>query len=221
MDQAAVLIPVHDGGGALGRVVSALRAWPVEVLVVDDGSTDGAPQALAAGGVAVHHLSPRGGKGRAVREGLRLLLSRTPPPPWILLMDGDGQHRPEEVGRFLSRMRPGLDLLVGDRMGESAHMPGARRWTNRIGSTVLRWISGQAIPDTQCGYRALTAELAAKLDLESSGYDLETEVLLKSLRLGARWEAVPVSAVYEGEPSHFRGVPDTYRICMAALRYAR
>lgn len=221
MTRPAVLIPVHDGGGALAQVVSALRDWPVDVLVVDDGSTDGAPEACASLGAAVHRMPRRGGKGCAVREGLALLSRRTPPPQWILLMDGDGQHRPEEVGRFLERMRPGVDLLLGDRMAESGNMPGVRRWTNRLGTTALRWISGHAVPDTQCGYRALTADLAARLELESPGYELETELLLKALRLGARWEAVPVSAVYGGEPSHYRGVRDTYRICMAALRHAR
>jgi hypothetical protein len=77
------------------------------------------------------------------------------------------------------------------------------------------------VPDTQCGYRAIRADLAQRLELESDGFEIETEMLLKSLLQGARWKAVPVSAVYNGERSHYRPVADTFRICMAALRYVR
>jgi len=221
MTRPAVLIPVHDGGDRLRGVVAALLAQPVDLLVVDDGSTDGVPDDCATLGAAVVRLPERRGKGGAVREGLRRLLARTPPPSWIVLMDGDGQHRPEELPRFLARMGDGADFLLGNRMDQSGRIPGVRRAPNRIGSRILRLFTGQSVPDTQCGYRALRSDLAARLDLESTGYELETEMLLKALRLGARWEAVPVSAVYDGEPSHYRPVADTYRICMATLRYAR
>lgn len=221
MTRPAVLIPVHDGGERLREVVRALLELPVDLLVVDDGSTDGLPEACAALGAAVARLPVRRGKGNAVREGLRILLGREPRPPWIVLMDGDGQHRPEELPRFLARMGGGADLLLGDRLGESHRIPASRRRANQVGSRILRLFTGQSVPDTQCGYRALRADLAARLDLESAGYELETEMLMKALRLGARWEAVPVSAVYDGEPSHYRPVADTYRICMATLRHAR
>ena len=221
MTRPAVLIPVHDGGDRLKEVVAAVLVQPVDVLVLDDGSTDGVPDACAALGAEVTRLPICRGKGAAVREGLRLLLSRTPRPPWIVLMDGDGQHLPEELPRFLERMGGEVDLLLGSRMEQVELIPTKRRITNRAGSRILKFFTGQAVPDTQCGYRALEAGLASRLDLESTGYELETEMLLKALRLGARWEVVPVSAVYDGEPSHFRPVMDTYRISMAALRYVR
>lgn len=221
MTRPAVLIPVHDGGDHLLGVVSAVLAQPVDLVIVDDGSIDGAPEACAALGATVWRLPQRRGKGHAVREGIGRLLARNSPPSWIVLMDGDGQHRPDELPRFLERMGGGADLLLGNRMGQSAQIPLSRRRANVIGSRILRLFTGHSVPDTQCGYRALRSDLAVRLDLESTGYELETEMLMKALRLGARWEAVPVSAVYEGEPSHYRPVADTYRICMATLRYAR
>lgn len=134
-------------------------------------------------------------------------------------MDGDGQHLPSEVPRFLEAMADPCDFILGNRMAESGAFPGHRRVTNRAGSRVLKWMSGEAVPDTQCGFRALRAPLLARMTLESEGYEIETEILLKAFRLGARWRAVPVSAVYDGQESHFRPVADTFRICMAALRY--
>jgi glycosyltransferase involved in cell wall biosynthesis len=192
----------------------------LRVLVVDDGSTDGSAERARGLGAEVLVLPKRSGKGSAVRRGLEVLLGGDP-PEWVLFMDSDGQHLPEEVPRFLEAMDGDTDFLLGSRMQEAGRFPRYRFLTNRIGSEVLRWMSGQAVPDTQCGFRAARTALIGAMALESTGFEIETEMLLKALRLGARWRAVPISAVYEDQGSHFLPVADTFRICMAALRYVR
>jgi glycosyltransferase involved in cell wall biosynthesis len=188
---------------------------------VDDGSDDDTAKQARAAGAEVLSLPMRRGKGRALREGLARALSSEPRPSWIVFSDGDGQHRPEELPRFLELMNDGCSLLLGSRMGNAERFPSARRAANVIGTRILRLMTGAQVPDTQCGYRAIRADLAQRLELESDGFEIETEMLLKSLLQGARWKAVPVSAVYNGERSHYRPVADTFRICMAALRYVR
>jgi len=215
-----ILIPSYNGGEHLLEVLRGLRPLGLPVFVVDDGSTDDSGQRAKDMDAEVLVLPRRSGKGTAMRRGLDALL-RADPPEWVLFMDSDGQHRPEEVARFLAAMDDETDLLVGSRMQEGEHFPGYRLVTNRLGSEVLRWMSGQAIPDTQCGFRAFRTALVRAMALESTGFEIETEMLLKALRLGARWRAVPVSAVYNGQGSHFVPVADTFRICMAALRYVR
>ena len=215
---AAVLIPVHNGGACLIEVLDGLRPLSPTVWVADDGSTDGTRERAAASGARVLALPARRGKGAALRRGLREILAAGP-PEWVLFMDGDGQHLASEVPRFLEAMAGPYDFLLGDRMAQSGAFPGYRRVTNRAGSRILKWMSGEAVPDTQCGFRALRTSLISRMKLESDGYEIETEILLKAFRLGARWRAVPVSAVYDGQESHFRPVADTFRICMAALRY--
>lgn len=215
-----ILIPSYNGGEHLLEVLRGLRPLDLPVLVVDDGSTDGSGPRAKDLGAEVLVLPARSGKGMAIRRGLDRLL-RTNPPEWVVFMDSDGQHRPEEVPRFLAAMDGDADLLVGSRMQEGERFPGYRLVTNRLGSEVLRWMSGHAVPDTQCGFRAFRTALAGAMALESTGFEIETEMLLKALRLGARWRAVPVSAVYNGQGSHFLPVADTFRICMAALRYVR
>ncbi len=221
MSGVVVLIPIHNGGPNVTAVLEGLGALPVRRLVVDDGSTDGSGERARAAGAEVLPLRRRCGKGAALRHGLARILAENERPDWIVFMDGDGQHLPSEVPRFLARMDGGADLLLGTRMDQGERIPAARRRVNNAGSFVLRLMTGHAVPDTQCGFRAIRAAFAARLGLESDGYEIETEMLMKALRLGARWESVPVSAVYEGEPSHFRPVADTYRICMAALRHVR
>jgi glycosyltransferase involved in cell wall biosynthesis len=212
-----ILVPCHNGGQRLTAVLRGLEPFGIPVLVVDDGSTDGSGEAAGDLGAEVLRLPSRSGKGRAVRKGLEALRRREG-TRWVIFMDGDGQHLPSEVPRFLESME-GADFLIGSRMEEAGNFPRHRLYTNRIGSTILRLLSGHAVPDTQCGFRAARADLLARMSLESSGFEIETEMLLKALRLGARWRAVPISAVYEDQGSHFVPVADTFRICMAALRY--
>ena len=219
--QATVLIPSHNGGERLVEVLRGLRPLELRVLVVDDGSTDGSGERARGLGAEVLVLPRRSGKGSAVRRGLEVLLRDDPPPEWVIFMDSDGQHLAGEVPRFLEAMDGDHDFLLGSRMQDAGHFPRYRLVTNRLGSEVLRWMSGQAVPDTQCGFRAARRALIGAMALESSGFEIETEMLLKALRLGARWRPVPISAVYEDQGSHFLPVADTFRICMAALRYVR
>lgn len=221
MNGVLVIIPVHNGSSTIAGLIKQFSRFPVHVLVVDDGSDDDTAKQAQAAGAEVLSLPLKRGKGRALREGLARALSREPPPSWIVFSDGDGQHRPEELPRFLELMHDDCSLLLGSRMGNADKIPSARRAANVIGTRILQLFTGEEVPDTQCGYRAIRADLAQRLELESDGFEIETEMLLKSFLLGARWEPVPISAVYDGERSHYRPVADTYRICMAALRYVR
>lgn len=215
---ASVLIPALNEEGEIGAVLADLSPLGLPVCVVDDGSSDGTAQKAASLGARVLRQRAPSGKGTALRRGLREILA-SDDPEWVLFMDGDGQHRPEEAPRFLEAMAGPYDFLLGSRMAEAERFPAHRRVTNRVGSEILRWMSGQAIPDSQCGFRAARSSLLRAMELESAGYEIETEILLKALKMGARWKAVPVGAVYGGQGSHFRPVADTFRICMAALRY--
>jgi glycosyltransferase involved in cell wall biosynthesis len=219
-DAVAVLIPVHNGGDELAGVLERLEGLGLAVWVSDDGSTDGTARLARAWGSRVVRSERRSGKGAALRRGLAAIRAEGR-ARWVVLMDGDGQHLPEEVLRFLAAMDESVELLLGTRMGQSHKFPSYRLVPNRIGSRILRWMSGQAVPDTQCGFRAARVSLLHRLELESDGFEVETEMLLKAMRLGARWRAVPVSAVYDGQPSHYRPVHDTFRICMCALRHVR
>ncbi len=221
MNDIRVIVPVHDGRRTIAGVVEKLRRHAVAVLVVNDGSSDQTASLAESAGAEVLNLPSQMGKGRALRAGMAWALSSEPQPSWLVFCDGDGQHLPEELPRFIERMKGDIQLLLGSRMAGACDIPPARLATNRAGSRVLHFMTGEAVPDTQCGYRAIRADLAERLDLESEGFEIETEMLLKALKLGAKWEAVPVSAVYEGESSHYRPVADTFRICMAALRYVR
>jgi hypothetical protein len=97
-------------------------------------------------------------------------------------------------------------------------MPASRYHANRIGSRALSGFMGVPLADTQCGYRVFRTAIVKRMKLRATGYDIETEMLVKLGRLGGRIEHVPVTAVY-GARSKLRPVRDTTRTCFRAVYY--
>ena len=108
---------------------------------------------------------------------------------------------------------------LGGATGNLAVIPGARYWTNYIGSRILSWMTGRELVDSQSGYRLLSRGLIERLHLRSRRYAIETEMLIKAAQVGARFAYVPVRTIYGEQGSHFRPVPDTFQIACAAIYY--
>ena len=138
----------------------------------------------------------------------------------MLILDGDGQHLPEEIPHFLSEANAtDSPLLVGNRMADVRTMPLVRRLTNRFMSWRISRASGQWIPDTQCGFRMIRRDVIPHLFCECDNYDYETEMLLISARAGFKISPVPVSTVYGGEKSKIHPVRDTIRFFKLMSRH--
>jgi glycosyltransferase involved in cell wall biosynthesis len=208
----AALIPAYFEERHIFDVARRTRAQVDLVLVVDDGSTDRTAVEAERGGAEVKRHPSNRGKGAAIKTGLAELLGRAG-VEYVVLLDGDGQHLPEELPRFLEEgNRSGAALLLGNRMSDMRTMPFVRRMTNRYMSWQVSRLCGQAIPDTQCGYRMARRDLLPPLiAAASANYDFETEMLAIAARLGHRIGSVPVSTVYGEEKSKIRPVRDTIR----------
>ena len=98
-------------------------------------------------------------------------------------------------------------------------MPASRYYANRVGSRALSWFIGVAVQDTQCGYRLFRTEPLRNLPLKATGYDIETEMLVKLRRRGGRIASAPITAVYTGQASKLRPVRDTTKTCFLAVYY--
>jgi hypothetical protein len=98
-------------------------------------------------------------------------------------------------------------------------MPASRYHANRVGSRVLSWFVGVPLRDTQCGFRVFRVDTLRRLRLHASGYEIETEMLVKARRSGGRVVSVPITAVYAGGESKLRPVRDTTRTCFLAVYY--
>jgi glycosyltransferase involved in cell wall biosynthesis len=216
--KAAALVPAYNEAKTIAEVVGGVRPFVAQVLVVDDGSTDTtADEARRAGASVIAHPANRG-KGHAVRTGLAHLLAGD--LTHVILMDGDMQHLPDETPRLLEAARATeADVVIGERSFDRAGMPASRYHANRIGSRALSWFVGVPVPDTQCGFRVFRVEALRRMRLSASGYEVETEMLVKLRRLGGRIATVPVTAVYGGQRSKLRPIRDTTRTCFLAVYY--
>jgi glycosyltransferase involved in cell wall biosynthesis len=188
----SVLVAAYNEAPVIGEVVRrALAAVPAgEVVVVDDGSTDGTGRAAAEAGARAVRLPANAGKGAAIRRGLSETRGDV-----IVLIDGDGQDDPAEIPHLLEALRPGVDLVVGSRF-LGRFEPGAitpvNHWGNRFLTSVINLLFSTALTDTQAGFKAVRAATLARVELSARRFDIEVDLLLGVLLAGGRVAEVPV-----------------------------
>lgn len=213
------LIPALDAGDTVGQVVSGVLAHIGDVLVVDDGSTDGtAKEAVRAGAKVISHPSNMG-KGVALKTGFDYALAAGYDA--VLTLDADTQHDPAEIPALISEAATGADIVIGARLRDREKIPAPRYYTNMVGVRCISWRARQHIEDTQSGFRLYRADVLRGLKLTTARFDTESEILIRAGRKGAIISCVPVRTIYSEDiikRSHFRPVADTYRICMVFLK---
>jgi glycosyltransferase involved in cell wall biosynthesis len=217
----AALIPAYFEEARIADVARRARAQLDCVLVIDDGSSDATSAKARETGVEVIRHEVNRGKGAAIKTGFRELTARG--FEYVLILDGDGQHLPEEILPFLEEAnRSGAELIVGNRMSDTRTMPFVRKLTNHTMSALISGLIGQSVPDSQCGFRMFRRDLAlALLDTASSNFDFETEMLAIAARRGCRIAAAPISTVYGDEVSKIHPVRDTIRFVQLMTRLRR
>lgn len=212
------LIPAYNEAARITPVIAATRAH-LPTLVVDDGSRDDTAALAEAAGARVIRQTPNQGKGAALRAGFRHALEHGCDA--VITLDADGQHAPDEIGRFTAcYAETGADLIIGQR--DFRYMPTVRRISNTLGTILFSWALGRHIPDNQSGYRLLSRRLMeALLDSQEQGFEFEVEMITTCLVRGYRLEWVPISTIYAGEGSHIQPVSHVknfLRVVWAARR---
>ena len=222
----ALLIPVFNGGSVITEVIGRCRMHDLPVIVVDDGSTDGTLERVARLEVdqLVRQESNRG-KGFALRSGFES--ARRAGYEAVVTLDADGQHRPEEVPKFLDCYdRTDADIIVGDRFGDREYlkrMPWQRVLSNRISSALIRTLCRLPIRDVQCGFRLYRLASVGSLASVAEGFEYETEVLLQARARNLRLENIPVRCEYpQGTVrSQYRAVFHSWQIARVVLAQRR
>jgi glycosyltransferase involved in cell wall biosynthesis len=227
--QTAAVIPAYQDEKHIGDIARRTRERLDHVVVVDDGSTDHTAQCAREAGAEVIVHDQNRGKGEAIKTGLAYWLSALDPGSsgehrqisWVILLDSDGQHLPEEIDRFLlaaaDAVRP--TFFIGNRMNDVGRMPLIRRVVNRYMSNQISRVCGQTIRDTQCGYRMLPRQLIPDLLGGGHRYDYETEALIITSRKGYPVESVPITTVYTDQVSKIHPLRDAFRFFKLMRRY--
>lgn len=200
----AVVIPAYNAAHSLRELINRIHKTigDVVLIVIDDGSSDETSElALQIGAMVLRHEKNRG-KGAALQTGFDFL-KKSSEIDLILTIDSDLQHRPEDILGFLeAQKKSNADVIIGWRQRVGTKMPLHRILSNTITSAMVRMRTGVTIKDSQCGFRLIRRCIIEQIRLESSGYEAETEFLIKVAKKGFKIGFVPVSTVYGAERSY-------------------
>ena len=216
-DRAAatsIVIPAFNEADAVGPLVTALRAaapWR-EILVVDDGSTDDTGARAAAAGARVLRHPYNKGNGAAVKTGIRQAAGT-----FILIVDADGQHPPEDAARLVAHLAD-YDLVVGARSA-ATQASLARRLGNAALNAVASYLTGQRIPDLTSGFRAARREpLMEFLHLLPNGFSTPTTTTMAFMKAGYSVRFEPIAAARRQGASKIRLASDGVSFFLILLK---
>jgi len=228
-DNVAVVIPALNEALRIREVVQSALAQCAHVIVVDDGSDDDTRAAIADLPITLLTHRQRMGKGASLRDGFAEAMRRGLRA--VLTMDGDGQHRGEDIPRLIAaaNRHPGC-LINGARLRKRSQQPLYRRIGNDFGDWGISLVCGYGIRDTQCGQRLYPSQLCMLEHVPGEDFVYEAQLLLSAAReLQMQVVSVPIEARYhtvhsnEFRKSHFRLVRDlckiTAHVVMQSLHY--
>jgi glycosyltransferase involved in cell wall biosynthesis len=215
-----IVIPAYNAERTIREVAAEALETGLPLLIVDDGSLDETARQARELPLSLISLGRNRGKGVALRAGFRWALANG--FDGVVTIDADGQHDCAAIPQLVDHAQAkGLDILIASRYSQFQEMSGLRSSWNRFGVWCMRKRTGFEISDSQSGFRYYSAPLLRQLKLESDGYNMEMEILMKAWRGGFAIGSLPVAAkVADGrQTSHYRPVRDTWRICRTFLRY--
>ena len=203
-------IPVYNEEQHLDEVLQAARRWSPEILVVDDGSTDGTPRRLRTfPEVQVLTHSINQGYGAALRDAFQFVIERG--YEVLVTMDCDGQHEPSRISELVAAASD-ADIVSGSRylnaFDSDSTPPEDRR---RINEEITREVNrrfGLKLTDAFCGFKAYRTEALRQLKITEPGYGMPLQLWVQAARLGLRIRELPVPLIYLEEKRAFGGSLD-------------
>lgn len=215
------VIPVYNNGGTIKQVALDCQKRIPQTLVVDDGSTDADVQTLLEGtGIPVLRHEINRGKGQAILTALDYVFQRD--AAYMITIDGDGQHQPADLERFIPLLQQDEDTLwIGVRDFSKPNIPSKSKFGRDFANFWLRVETGVCVRDCQSGFRAYPVKHFKALALTGNHYDFETEALTRAAWAGLDLKMVDIDVWYP-EPdkrvSSFRPFMDNFRISIMHSR---
>jgi glycosyltransferase involved in cell wall biosynthesis len=192
----SVIIPAYNEEKTIGNVIAETISvmdsldTPYEIIIVDDGSTDRTRQIATTYKATVLSNGRNRGKGYAMRKGFQRAQGDI-----IVTIDADGAHNPKEIPDIITPLFNGTDIVAGSRfLGRGE---GSTTRLNHVGNFLINMtimtLTGKHITDSQTGFRAFRKEFLQAIDLESHGYEIESEITIKGLKNGFTFQERPIN----------------------------
>jgi len=187
-----IIIPAHHEQNTIARVIQQAKQYTPNIIVVDDGSSDLTCQEAQQAGALVLQHKVNLGKGAALKTGCEYAIQQG--AQRLVVMDADGQHDPKEIPSFLTALNQ-YDIAFGTRQ-----VPQSMPFVFKVGNTFinksLQLFYGIKIGDSQCGYRAFTAQTYPKIRWDATNYYVETEMIIKAGKKQLKHIQVPIETIY-------------------------
>jgi glycosyltransferase involved in cell wall biosynthesis len=214
-----IVIPAYNEEDRLSSVLSnVLRHIPKKrVYVVDDGSTDSTPDIAREHAVNLIQHKANLGKGRALKTGFERAIPDNMEA--IITLDGDGQHDPDYIPRFIKKMtESGCDAVFGVRHFHIGEMPLDRVFSNGMSSVSVSLVAGKRVHDSQCGYRMFRTSRLKHMPIISKRFEIETEMAIRTVWEKWKIASCPIPIKYGESRSYINRATDTYRFCRLLIR---
>ncbi|MDD3520186.1 MAG: glycosyltransferase family 2 protein [Actinomycetota bacterium] len=218
ISKISILIPSYNEEKHIKSVIEKCSVYNLDIIVVDDGSTDNTPlllsQAASENGINLIVLTheKNKGKGEALKTGFIFACKNN--YYGVITIDADGQHSIDEIKDFISEVeKKNPDIIVGSRFKDTKGMPFIRLAVNFLTSWIISFIALKKIDDVQSGFRFIKYNVMKTVKLETSNFDTEPEMLIKASWHGFKITNIPIKTIYNlGEfKSHINPGKDTLK----------
>ena len=186
------IIPAHNEENNISKVINEAKEYVSNIVVVDDGSKDNTSEEAKKQGVIVLSHIINLGKGAALKTGCDYAVMQGADE--IIVLDADSQHEPSKIPDFLNELNE-ADVVLGYRK-LSKEMPSILKFGNWFINKITRLLYGINLHDTQCGYRAFTADAYQKIRWKSSNYSMESEMISNIGKRKLKYKEIPIKTIY-------------------------
>ena len=195
--KTTIIIPAYNEGDNIAFVISKIKKSIIknnitgEIIVIGDGSVDGTGKNAKKSGAKVYRHKKNLGKGAAIRHSISLCKTDT-----MIFIDGDGQDDPNDIPKILKQLENGADVVIGSRwLGVFKRGAISKRnyFLTNLTNLVINLLFNGRITDSQAGFRGFKKDKISDFTLRSKQYEIETEMLIKSLKKGLKIVEVPVT----------------------------
>ncbi len=218
MTKTSIIIPAYNEEKGIEKVLKKVLEVidnSYEIIVVDDGSTDGTYDVVKRFNVKLLKHGKNLGKGTAIKAGINEASGK-----YILFIDADNTYPADVIPNMVSQLDAGYDVVTGSRfMGTIKGMSLLNKLGNKLITKLLNIAYGSKSSDPLSGLRGLKREHITKMDIVSNGFEVETEIMIKASRMGLKSIDIPIRYEERVGKTKLRPLKDGYLILRTIIKY--